>query len=154
MAYSLCLILLSGPIASGKTTLARDLVRLVSAEHVSTSGLLSATADRELDRGELQRLGLSTSFQGGGWIVSVVRQLADRSPAGTVIVVDAVRTLEQVRELREAASGAWRILHVHLRADDQQLAARHRALQRDKDAWGEVMGSPAEAGAPTLEAEA
>jgi adenylosuccinate synthase len=154
MAYSLCLILLSGPIASGKTTLARDLVRLVSAEHVSTSGLLSATADRELDRGELQRLGLSTGFQGGGWIVSVVRQLAGRSPAGTVIVVDAVRTLEQVRELREAASGAWRILHVHLRADDQQLAARHGALQRDKDAWGEAMGSPAEAWAPALEAKA
>src|ERR1039457_7376521 len=154
MAYSSCLILLSGPIASGKTTLARDLMRLVSAEHVSTSGLLSATVGRELDRGELQRLGLGASFQEGGWIVSAVRQLAGRCPAGSVIVVDAVRTLEQVRELREASSGAWRILHVHLRADDQQLAARHGALQRDKDAWGEVMGSPTEAGTPALETEA
>jgi adenylosuccinate synthase len=154
MAYSLCLILLSGPIASGKTTLARDLARLASAEHVSTSGLLSATAGRELDRGGLQSLGLSTSFQGGGWIVSAVRQLAARSPAGSVIVVDAVRTLEQVRELREAASGAWRILHVHLRADDRQLAVRHGALQRDKDPWDKVMESLTEAGAPTLEAEA
>jgi adenylosuccinate synthase len=154
MAYSLCLILLSGPIASGKTTLARDLVQLVSAEHVSTSGLLSATEGRELDRGELQRLGLGATFQKGGWIVSAVRQIAGHSPVGSVIVVDAVRTLEQVRELREAAPGTWRILHVHLRANDQQLAARHGALQRDKDGWGEVMGSPTEAGTPTLEDQA
>jgi adenylosuccinate synthase len=154
LAYSLGLVLLSGPIASGKTTLAQHLGQLLSAEHISTSGLISATGDRALGRGELQRLGLSSSLQRAEWIISAVRQSAHRVPARTAIVVDAVRTLEQVRELRKAAAGTWRVLHVHLCGDAMEFAARHEALGRDQDAtWLQVMSSPTEAAAHELEAE-
>jgi adenylosuccinate synthase len=155
VAYSLALILISGPIASGKSTLARHLGQLVSGEHVSTSGLISATADRELGRSELQRLGLSSSLQGADWITSAVRQIADRAPARTVIVVDAVRTLGQVKELRKAAAGTWRVLHVHLSGEGAEFAARHAALGGDLDGtWDQVMNSPAEAAVHELELEA
>ena len=129
MAYSLSLVVLSGPVASGKTTLAEDLALLESAQHLRTSALISASVGRELGRSELQRLGLTADFQGGTWLVDAVRELASRSPAGSTIVVDAARTLDQVRQLRQAASGVWRLLHVHLRGDDRQLAERHQARQ-------------------------
>jgi adenylosuccinate synthase len=155
LAYSLTLILLSGPIASGKTTLAEHLGQLLSAEHISTSRLISATADGDLGRSELQRLGLSSALQRADWIISAVRQSTDRTPARTVIVVDAVRTLEQVRELRKTAAGIWRVLHVHLCGEATEFAARHEVLGRDRDStWLQVMNSPAEAAVDELEAEA
>jgi adenylosuccinate synthase len=53
------------------------------------------------------------------------------------------------------APGAWRILHVHLRGDDEQFAARHAASGRDKDAaWNKIMLAPTETAAQALEAEA
>jgi adenylosuccinate synthase len=155
MPYSLSLILLSGPIASGKTTLAGDLARQVSAQLVSTSGLISAEAGRDLDRSGLQRRGLAAPFQGADWIIDAVRQTTSGSPAGIAVVVDAVRTLEQVRGLRMADAGAWRILHIHLRGEDSELAARHEARRRDHDAsWDQAMRSPTETAVHTLEAEA
>lgn len=155
MAYSLSLVVLSGPVASGKTTLAEDLALLGSAQHLRTSALISASVGRELGRSELQRLGLTADFQEGAWLVDAVKELASRSPAGGTIVVDAIRTLDQVRQLKQAASGAWWLLHVHLRGDDHQLAERHQTRRHDGEkSWDEVMRSPAEAAARLLEAEA
>lgn len=155
MTYSLVLIVLSGPIASGKTTLAQDLERQVPAEHISTSALMSAAVGRHLDRGGLQRYGLDLVFQGGDWLVDAVRRVASSSPDGRAIVLDAVRTLDQVAAMRKAGAGRWRILHVHLRGDDSGLTARHEARRGADDmAWELAMRSPTEAAAQRLEAEA
>jgi adenylosuccinate synthase len=155
VAYSWTLILLSGPIASGKTSLAKDLARQVSTEHISTSSLISAEAGRDLDRGGLQRRGLDATFQGADWIIDAVRQVTDSSRAGSVVVVDAVRTLEQVRALRLASAGEWRVLHVHLHGEGSELADRHQARRREDDmAWDRAMRSPTETAAQMLEAEA
>ena len=155
MVYSLTLILISGPIASGKTTLARNLAQHLSAEHISTSSLMSAAAGRHLDRGELQREGMATEFQGADWLVGAIRQATSGSSAYGILIIDAVRTIEQARELCQAGAGVWRILHVHLRADDSQLAERHETRRGDGDAsWGQVMRAQTESAAPALEAEA
>jgi adenylosuccinate synthase len=155
VVYSLVLVVLSGPVASGKTTLARELVRQVSAEHISTSGLITAAAGRQLDRDDLQRLGLTAEYRGADWLVSAVMRGADHSRPGSVVVLDAVRTLDQLSGLRKAAAGSWRILHVHLCGDARQLTARHRAPDRAEDRnWKQVMRSPAEAAAQALQAEA
>jgi adenylosuccinate synthase len=153
VVYSLTLVILSGPIASGKTTLARNLARHVSAEHISTSGLISDAAGQHLDRGELQRRGLRAKFQGASWIIDAIRQIAGKLSSGEVVVVDAARTLEQVRDLRRAGAGTWRILHVHLRADGSQLAERYEARGSDAT-WEQVMQVPTESAAQALEAEA
>jgi adenylosuccinate synthase len=155
VTYSLALVLLSGPVASGKTTLASNLERLLSAAQISTSGLIAASISGETDRAELQRLGLSTRYRGAGWIIEAIRQNADRDPAGGVIVVDAVRTIEQSQEIRRAAAGTWRVLHVHLHGNQRQLGERHEQRHRPRDLeWDEAVRSPAEAEVPALEAEA
>ncbi len=155
MEYALTVVVLSGPIASGKTTLASNLVPLGSAEHISTSGLIAASTGRDLGHGELQAISLNDKFQDADWIVGAVRQATDGSPTGSVVVVDAIRTLDQLAGLRKAAAGIWRILHVHLDGDGGQLANRHDAARRDEDAtWAEVMSSPAEAAVHALHTEA
>jgi adenylosuccinate synthase len=155
MSYSLFVLVLSGAVASGKTTLAKNLSELESAEHLSTSGLISAASGRELSRSELQQLGMAPGYRDGTWLVDAVSRLADRLPASSVLVVDAVRTLGQVQQLRGAGSGRWCILHVHLTGEDQRLAARHHARSGEgARTWDEVMRAPAEAAASLLESEA
>ena len=155
MSYSLFVLVLSGAVASGKTTLAKNLSELESAEHLSTSRLISAASGRELSRSELQQLGMAPGYRDGTWLVDAVSRLADRLPASSVLVVDAVRTLGQVQQLREAGSGRWCILHVHLTGEDRRLAARHHARSGEgARTWDEVMRAPAEAAASLLEPEA
>lgn len=154
MPYLLTVVLLSGPIASGKTTLARELRQFVSAEDISTSGLIAASLDREPDRGELRALGQNANFQGSDWLVRAVRQAGDRSPERRIIVVDAIRTLEQLVGLRKAAAGTWRILHAHLAGDAKLLARRHEDRRDDGSAWDQAMRAPTEAVVQALEAEA
>src|SRR5712691_9676333 len=152
--YLLTVVLLSGPIASGKTTLARELRQFASAEDISTSGLIAASLDREADRGELRALGQNANFQGSDWLVRAVRQAGDRSQERQIIVVDAIRTLEQLVGLRKAAAGTWRILHVHLAGDAKLLARRHEGRRDDGSAWDQAMRAPTEAAVQALEAEA
>lgn len=133
MTYEKTIILLSGPIGSGKTTLAMHMKKNYSAYHVSTAALLSALTGRNLDRKELQRAGLERQFQRGEWMADEVTRLTRDHPTAGVIVVDAVRTVEQVREIRDLALGKWRVLHVHLMANDQHLAELYNSRARSSD---------------------
>lgn len=157
MAYEKTIILLSGPIGSGKTTLALYMERNHAACHVSTVGILSALIGRSLGRSELQQVGLEQRFQEGEWIADAVVRSILEHPMVEVIVVDAVRTVEQVRTMRDLATGKWRILHVHLTADNQQLAERYNSRDRRIDSginWSVVKESLSEAAILDLESGA
>lgn len=72
MTYERTIILLSGPIGSGKTTLAEYMERRYGVCQISTSGVLSTLTGHLPNRGELQRVGLEERFQGGEWIADAV----------------------------------------------------------------------------------
>jgi adenylosuccinate synthase len=133
MTYEKDVILLSGPIGSGKTTLAERMEKLYTVCRISTSDILSASVGRSLSRSELQQIGLEGQFQGGEWIADEIMRLILGNPTVKFITVDAVRTVEQVRAIRDLAAGRWRVLHVHLTADNQQLAQRYNARARRSD---------------------
>lgn len=133
VAYEKTIVLLSGPIGSGKTTLAIYMKKNCTASCVSTSAILSVLIGRDLDRRELQQVGLERRFQGGEWIANEIIRSISHHPTVQIIVVDAVRTIEQVRQIRDLTVGNLRCLHIHLTAENQQLAERYYKRLRLSD---------------------
>ncbi|MBD3779230.1 MAG: adenylosuccinate synthetase [Micrococcales bacterium] len=121
-------VALSGPIASGKTTVARQLAERWDGELVSTRLELARLAKISgvdlQDRAEFQAFGDKLDRETGGeWVARAVEAAGRRSPR--LLVVDAVRIEPQVSALRERFGR--RLVHVHLETSDMQvLAARYR----------------------------
>ena len=114
-------VLVSGPIASGKTTLSRLLELRFGFFVVSTRELLTPQAR---DRLALQAAGASLDESTAGrWVRDGLLGLRIRSPAGAFLVVDSVRTLNQVRWVRETFGAS--VKHVHLTASLEVLSGRY-----------------------------
>jgi adenylosuccinate synthase len=155
MVHRLAVILLSGPIGSGKSLLTKELAHRYDAGCVSTSELIAAASGRQLSRADLQRVGLAASFQGGAWIVGAVDEIVRAPGREFLVVVDCVRTLEQVQLFRSTTSGRRRIVHVHLTAQEDELAERYRLRARTEDAnltWRQARRATSEAMTNALEA--
>lgn len=123
------IVLLSGPICSGKSSLAHLLKQRHQAEIVKTRDLirtLKPTVKEE--RGALQRAGEALDRQDGGkWVsTALARFIEERqssSGSGQLFVVDSVRIISQVNALRDAFGSS--IYHIHLTASDEELARRY-----------------------------
>lgn len=132
------LVLLSGPVAVGKTTLRQDLVAAHQFDYVRSSGYLKRLAEQRSLGGErtgLQDLGDEldrlTDFR---WLLDEVAKpgfaaFSDRRRW----LVDAVRKHRQVEHFRAAYGDA--VLHVHLDASEavlrQRYAERHDVTPYD-----------------------
>jgi adenylosuccinate synthase len=118
------LVLLSGAVCAGKTTLADCLRKCRAAEVLTTRALIAAQASNTaeyLDRRRFQQLGDDLDRRtGGGWVADAVKNMGLKG----LIVVDAVRTSAQIDAIK-ANRGA---LHVHLTA--QNLVLENRYAQR------------------------
>jgi adenylate kinase family enzyme len=157
VARMLAVVLLSGPIGSGKSLLSEHLLQRYDGACLSTSSLLSKAVGQELDRAHLQALSLDSVFQAGEWITDAVTDLVAAAKAIEIVVVDAVRTLDQVTALRKWAAGRYQVVHVHLTAEDHELEARYRRREHSGDVdvpWSSAMTAPGEAQNRSLEAAA
>ena len=115
-------VLLSGPIASGKTTLARLLADRFGFCVVSTRELLLRHVGD--DRWSLQAEGASMDDSTGGkWVSDGMVRLRRQCSAEVSFVVDSVRTLDQIWWIRDAFGGS--VKHVHLLADVDVLSDRY-----------------------------
>ena len=135
------IVLLSGPIASGKTTLADELIkrhgflRLKSSDHLK---IICAERGLEVSRANLQEVGDDldglTDYQ---WLVSDVAkpQMAAAS-SQTRWLVDAVRKERQVEHFK--AEFGQDVLHVHISAPEEVLRARY---DKRREAGGDHEGS-------------
>ncbi|WP_174291161.1 adenylosuccinate synthetase [Sphingomonas bacterium] len=148
-------IVISGAIASGKTTLGDAILARVGGERMSTRQSIVSRTGVASRREELQRAGdeldRETSF---GWVAEDALERAGSIPSG-VLVVDAVRRVEQVDRLRAATSDPVR--HIHLVANDVELARRHAARVHDVEEpalYDDVRASATEAAVDDLAARA
>ncbi|MBR8300435.1 AAA family ATPase [Burkholderia multivorans] len=124
------LVLLSGPLAVGKTTLRDYLVGTHAFDYVRSSAFLLNKARREgipADRRGLQELGdrldAETDFR---WIVDgVALPSLSASPSKTRWLVDAVRKPKQVEHFK--ALEDVNVVHVHLTAPEDILRKRYEA---------------------------
>lgn len=125
-------VALSGPVAAGKTTLARALVKRWGGKIVSTRAEIERIATSRgaslRDRRSFQEFGERLDDESNGaWVADT----AIKQGAGDarLLIIDAVRTQDQVVALRKKFGRA--LVHVHLiTTDRQELANRYRSRRR------------------------
>jgi adenylosuccinate synthase len=153
-------VLLSGFVGAGKSTLAQQLVERCGAELVKTRELLVQKNPKiKLERKALQAEGeRSDRATGGKWLVDTLRAcrptwFTDSAPG--LVVIDSVRILAQIDSLRKAFGN--RVVHVHLAANDTTLRARfvsRRSKFQDVSSYRELRRSATERGVAGLEEKA
>lgn len=117
--------MLSGSVGAGKTTLADNLVRRFGATLLKTRDFLKSHAQHlQSDRGLLQDFGerLDKRTQ-GRWVCEDLIEALKPLDEGSVVILDAVRMLGQIRAVREAFGQL--VFHVHLTADLDILRRRY-----------------------------
>lgn len=127
-------VLVSGAICSGKSSLVDELRKRHGAEVVRTRDLiLGASPKAEAGREALQRAGERLDrLTKGEWVAEALQGVIDAAqqsstPSG-IYVVDCVRTQEQVNAIRKAHGSE--VFHIHLTANPDVL--RQRYVERNK----------------------
>jgi adenylosuccinate synthase len=117
-------ILLSGPVASGKTTLAQRLVEAYGYRLFKTRDLITGLTGAEIARGQLQQAGERLDHRTGGrWVATALEREVSNLKEDATVIVDAVRIKLQIEAIRNAFGR--RVIHVHLTAPISVLRDRY-----------------------------
>lgn len=120
-------IVLSGAICSGKSSLTRLLGERTNSEVVRTRDLITQLhhGSSLSTRAEYQSAGDKLDEQDGGkWVtIGLLEKLHACSNETFAIVLDSIRIPDQLAELRLALNG--RLTHVHLTASEEVLNQRY-----------------------------
>ncbi|QZH73955.1 MAG: adenylosuccinate synthetase [Erythrobacter sp.] len=117
------LVVMSGPIGSGKTRFAEALAAY-GARSVSTRSYIRERTGCGEGRIELQAAGAALDEETGGlWVVDAV--VAADAGGGDFLLLDSARIVSQVEGLRERFPG--KVVHAHLEASPVVLEARYRS---------------------------
>jgi adenylosuccinate synthase len=118
------LIAISGPVASGKSVIAEQALARFSAHRISTRQLMIDAGvgdDRSRLIDEGKQLDRETD---GAWVAQQSRKHVEQHEKCDVIIIDAVRTEQQVRHLRQLYGE--RIRHIHV--DVPLAVAKRRSI--------------------------
>jgi len=127
------IVLISGNVSAGKTTLSDGLRRQYNATVVKTKEVLKDLAAKKLkrelpaERRALQKFGEQLDIETNGeWVLSALKKhITDRKVGhDDVVLVDAVRILPQIKAIRRAYQFA--VKHIHLEAPPTALAKRYK----------------------------
>jgi adenylosuccinate synthase len=166
MAFQI--VLLSGRVASGKTTLWQQLTTRFPRENIhvlKTKNLVRELALKSLgrdlpaERRAMQEFGDQLDRDTKGqWVrdglSSLVNQFTSSEPS-SVFIVDAVRVRPQIKAIREAYG--FSVNHIHLKAPEEELAARYKHRVSDMQelrSFKDVAENPTEAAVDELEKSA
>jgi adenylosuccinate synthase len=166
MAFQI--VLLSGRVASGKTTLWQQLTTRFPRENIhvlKTKNLVRELALKSLgrdlpaERRAMQDFGDQLDKDTKGqWVrdglSSLMNQFISNEPS-SVFIVDAVRVRPQIRAIREAYG--FSVNHIHLKAPEEELATRYKhrvSDMRELRSFKDVAENPTEAAVDELEKSA
>jgi adenylosuccinate synthase len=148
------IVVVSGPVAGGKSQLARGLVQRFRGLRLSTRALLEPRLPEGVapSRKTLQQTGAELDQQDPGWVADGFSQVIFEATE-ELIVIDAARIAPQVEALRRAFGRGVR--HVHVTASAETCAARYEerrgtgSVVEDIE-YSEVMGDPTESQVDSL----
>lgn len=154
-------VLISGSVSSGKTTLSDGMRRHYGATVLKTKEVLKDLAFRKLkkelpaERRALQDFGQQLdSDTDGEWVLNALKKHIADSKVGEdeVVAVDAVRILPQIKAIRRAYQYA--VKHIHLEASPTALAKRYKARGnagvQELPKYSDLEKNPTEARVATL----
>ena len=124
------IILLSGPIASGKSMLAGRLSNRFNMKLLRTSDLLRATmaGANECGRIALQDLGDELDRRTRGtWVLDSLQQLLQGEEPSTNVVVDSVKIQDQIGAIRDVYGSS--VTHIHMTAPLDVLTSRYESRE-------------------------
>lgn len=126
------IVLLSGRVSAGKTTLCNHFVERFGAHPVKTKEIIAALAKNiARERGAMQRYGeLLDRRTNGRWVCEALVRTVEALDDDAVVVVDAVRIKSQVEAIRRAYGP--HVYHVHLDAQPPTLEKRYTRKQHQK----------------------
>lgn len=143
------IILLSGPISSGKSTLAKGLAERYGMTIFKTNEIIKKRVRKDLsqDRKVLQTEGARLDKKTRGrWVLEELIEWSNHLDPGSDAVIDSLRIKEQIQAIREAYGA--KVIHVHLTAPLDELEQRfnkRRQQGREKDfQYSEVKADPTE----------
>jgi adenylosuccinate synthase len=147
------IVLLSGSVASGKSTLATLLEEHFGFEIVKTWQLLKTVKPEvSQDRESLQALGEELDRQTQGrWVVEELDKVI-RTKTDAMIVIDSVRIQGQIDFVRRGFGAS--VKHIHLAAPNETLARRYKARTgkaiKEFASYDEVLKNDTERAVPEL----
>lgn len=151
------IVLLSGSVCTGKSTLAKRLVRDYGFHRFSTRELLATReASASPERRTFQNLGDELDREtDGAWVRDDVSERIRELGDNARIVIDSVRVQAQINRFRESYRTV--VVHVHLDCDERELARRYRRRPKklkELRSFSEVLKNKTEATVPQLKADA
>jgi adenylosuccinate synthase len=144
------IVVVSGPVAGGKSSLAKALARRFDGLRLSTRELLMPrlSPGEVPTRESLQRIGEELDIEtGGSWVADrFSRRIFDAEEA--LVIIDSVRIAGQIEAMRRAFGHEVR--HVHITASRKTCAERYedrrsRAEVKEAATYSEVMSDKTEA---------
>jgi len=128
-------VLLSGPVASGKTTLAESLEAKYGFHRFKTRQLIQSIREVKTERRALQRAGEALDRKTGGhWVADALGKVVQTLADDSCIVVDSVRIKSQIDAVRRAFGA--RVIHIHLTASEEKLRDRYEKRVRSIEELG------------------
>jgi adenylosuccinate synthase len=140
-------IVLSGPIKAGKSTLSATLHTRYGAHVFKTQHVIRQLRGAALERSALQAAGEALDQETGGrWVADELTRMLQTLPEDAIVVVDSARIRDQIVRIREAFGS--RVAHVHLTAPPDVLAERYRepgGSVRELETYAAAQSNPTEA---------
>jgi adenylosuccinate synthase len=146
------LIAISGPVASGKSALANEMLKRFKTYRISTRQLLTDTGAPN-SRNELIEAGKKLDHDTDGmWVRDGSRlYVQQKEKTSDIILIDAVRTERQIDHLREEFGEKFFHIHVSVPYNVAKQRYEDRKAEWDKDVpYDDVRADPTENGVWSL----